>query len=462
VKQTVGAKRGRRGIRVVVAVVIMALAYAGWRSLSVGPAPVITITTDRPAIGPATKVTAAFAEERGGLGLVRLELVQGDRAVVLAEQRFSRPSVFALGIGETTPEATLETTVGSKTQAWLQEGAAVLRATADRMAGPLRGPVPVVAETRLPVRLHPPRLEVLSSQHYVEQGGAGVVVFRVGSGTARSGVRAGSVESLSYPLPGGPSGERFTLYAIPWTLETADIRAFAEDDAGNRVEIPFVNGFKPVPPSTDTITLGDDFLARVVPAIASQTPGVPANQSLLHQYLYINGEVRKEDLARVHELTRDTAQRFMWSGAFLQMPNTARRANFAEMRTYLYGGRVVDHQTHLGLDLASTANAVVPAANAGRVIFAGWLDIYGNAVIIDHGYGLASLYGHLSSIEVKAGDTVEKGQTIARSGSTGLAGGDHLHLEIFIQGQSVSPLEWLDAHWIAGNVTAKLDTASGQ
>ncbi len=138
------------------------------------------------------------------------------------------------------------------------------------------------------------------------------------------------------------------------------------------------------------------------------------------------------------------------------MTNSALKANFAQTRSYLYDGREVDRQTHLGLDLASTAHAPVPAPNSGRVVFAGWMTLYGNAVIIDHGYGLMSLCGHLSTIETAEGDLLERGQIIGSSGSTGLAGGDHLHLEIFVHGQSVDPLQWLDGKWIQEKVMAKL------
>ncbi len=333
----------------------------------------------------------------------------------------------------------------------------MVRATADRMAGPLRSGAPVVVEKRMAVLLRPPRLELLSRQHYVRQGGSGVVVFRVGDGVARSGVRAGATESLSFPLPGGGPGERFALFAVPWELDdVGQVRLFAEDAAGNRSELPFVDLFKKAPPRTDTIDLTDDFLARVVPAIASQTPGFDASGSLLDQYLRINGEERRAVLAKIAALAKDTQAAFLWRGAFLQMPDTQRRAGFAESRTYLYHGKAVDHQTHLGLDLASTEHAPVPAANSGRVVFAGWLVIYGNAVIVDHGYGLMSLYGHMSAISVKPGDVVAKGQQLGNSGSTGLAGGDHLHLEIFVQGKSVNPLEWLDEHWIRDNIANKI------
>ncbi len=439
-------------------VIVVVVTVGLWGALRQGPAPEIAIGTERPALGAgATRVQARFSVPKGGLGAIRLELTQGDRTVVLAERAFPRPGAYSPLSSGVTNQATLEATAGRATQDWLKEGEATLRATADRMAGPLRSHALVVAEKRLAVLLRPPRLELLSRQHYVRQGGAGVVVFRVGATATRSGVRAGEVESLSFPLPGGQAGDRFCLFAIPWQLgDGAGIRLFAEDDAGNRVEQPFVDLFKPSPPFTDTITLTDEFLQRVVPAIESETPGLDTSGSLLDRYLRINGGLRKVDLAKIAEVAKGSQPGFLWSGAFEQMPDTERRARFAENRTYVYGGKAVDHQTHLGLDLASNAHAPVPAANSGTVLFAGWLGIYGNAVIIDHGYGLMSLYGHMSSLAVKPGDAVNKGQTIGASGATGLAGGDHLHLEIFLQGHSVDPMEWLDAHWIRDNIATKL------
>jgi murein DD-endopeptidase MepM/ murein hydrolase activator NlpD len=454
---TLGNAPRRRGRRIVVLLALVAVGYLLWGALRRGPAPSVVIESNRPAIGQATKVTARFAEGWGGLGAIRLELVQGERSVVVAERRFDRRGPCSPTRGTFTARAELSATVGRATQDWLKEGDAVLRASADRMAGPLRSAAPVVVEKKLQVRLRPPRLELLSRQHYVRQGGSGAVVFRVGEGAVRSGVRAGTVESLSYPLPGGGNGERFCLFAIPWELSEAEqVRLFAEDAAGNRTELPFVDIFKKEPPRTDTLELTDAFLEKVVPAIASQTPGFDTSGSLIDQYLRINGEQRREVLARIAALAGDSEPHFLWQGAFVQMPNSQRRAGFAETRTYVYHGATVDHQTHLGLDLASTEHAPVPAANSGRVVFAGWLVIYGNAVILDHGYGLMSLYGHMSAIDVKVGETVRKGQELGRTGSTGLAGGDHLHLEIFVQGKSVNPLEWLDEHWIRDNIGTKV------
>jgi murein DD-endopeptidase MepM/ murein hydrolase activator NlpD len=86
------------------------------------------------------------------------------------------------------------------------------------------------------------------------------------------------------------------------------------------------------------------------------------------------------------------------------------------------------------------------------VKFAGDLGIYGNTVIIDHGLGLMSLYGHLSMINVTEGQTIRQGKIIGKSGSTGLAGGDHLHMSILVHGHEVSPLYWWDSKWVKINV----------
>jgi murein DD-endopeptidase MepM/ murein hydrolase activator NlpD len=131
-------------------------------------------------------------------------------------------------------------------------------------------------------------------------------------------------------------------------------------------------------------------------------------------------------------------------------------AAFADFRTYLYNGQAVDHQTHLGFDLAVLQHTPVLAANDGRVVHTGFFGIYGNVVILDHGCGLQSLYAHLSGFDVKEGDEVKRGQVIAHSGQTGLAAGDHLHFTMLLDGIAVNPVEWWDAHWIHDRIEAKL------
>ena len=150
----------------------------------------------------------------------------------------------------------------------------------------------------------------------------------------------------------------------------------------------------------------------------------------------------------------------LWSGPFSQLTNSKVEANFADARTYVYKDETIDHAYHLGFDLSVTKRYPVEAANSGIVAFVGDLGIYGNTVILDHGLGLATLYSHLSSIDVKPGEPIKKAQILGRTGETGLAAGDHLHYGVYLNGIAVLPLEWWDEKWLRDNVYPKLESST--
>lgn len=100
-------------------------------------------------------------------------------------------------------------------------------------------------------------------------------------------------------------------------------------------------------------------------------------------------------------------------------------------------------QHHDGIDIAAPRGAPIHAAKAGRVIFAGWYYGYGRAIIIDHGGGLTTLYGHTSKLLASNGQAVQAGEVIARVGCTGHCSGSHLHFEIRVNGKAVNPLKYL-------------------
>ena len=127
-------------------------------------------------------------------------------------------------------------------------------------------------------------------------------------------------------------------------------------------------------------------------------------------------------ISKIAEVCRNTDPKIHWQGDFLRLPKSATRAKFADHRTYIYKGREIDRQVHLGFDLASVAHSPIPAANTGIVIFAEPLGIYGKTVIVDHGFGLFSMYSHLSHIGVKVGDRLAKGDILGRTGSHRIGG----------------------------------------
>ena len=172
-------------------------------------------------------------------------------------------------------------------------------------------------------------------------------------------------------------------------------------------------------------------------------------------YIKVNRDLRKENVAKLFEFAKKTSPRMLWEGTFLRLPNAAPRAGFGDGRSYMYKNQKIDEETHLGVDLASLENAQIPAANHGKVIFTGFFGIYGNAVILDHGWGLQTIYSHMSQISVKEGDEVKRGAIIGNTGATGLAAGDHLHFGVALQGIEIQPIEWWDPHWIKDNITSK-------
>ncbi len=448
----------RRLGRWLVLPLLLAAPFGLFVALRAGAPPRIEIAPQLPAIGKRTPVEIAVTEPKRGVTWITVELVQGERAVELARREHAPRPAWAFW-GPAAESERLVVEVGKETVPDLTAGRAVPRVQAWPARALLRRGRPSVEEVELPVLLTPPTLAVLSTQHYPTVGGAEVVVYRAGETASRDGVAAGDWFFPGHDLPGG-SGERFALFAVPHDLEDpARVRLVAEDVVGNRAERAFVDRLLPARFRADRLEVRDEFMQRVTAEIEAQTPGLDAAGSLLDRYLRINREVRAANAARLHELADGSADSFLWRQPFLAMPNAERMAGFGDRRTYLYGGREVDRQDHLGIDLASVAGAPAPAANDGVVVLAEYLGIYGNAVVVDHGYGLATVYAHLSAIDIAVGDRVARGQSVGRTGQTGLAGGDHLHFGVLLAGLPVDPEEWWDPGWIRDRLDRKLAAA---
>ena len=347
----------------------------------------------------------------------------------------------------------------------LQQGTAKVVIVATRTSFLRLRNVSTETSKEIQVRLEPPRIAVLSSKHYLNHGGAEFVIYRATPADVESGVRVGDVEYRGYPASGAgiPNADPTTKVAFFALLHDqplqAPIVAFARDAAGNEAKASFIDDVFEKPFRKSRIPVDDRFFGRVVPEILAHSPDVKVDapaSDLLAGFLKVNGDVRRLNGEHIASLVKDSPAELLWKGPFVQLGNSQVEAAFADARTYVYNGKDVDLQTHLGFDLAVTANVPVLAANAGKVVNADWLGIYGNCVIIDHGMGVFSLYGHLSSIDVKVGDSVTKGQTLGRSGMTGLAAGDHLHFTMLVAGHPVNPVEWWDPHWIQDRVDRKL------
>jgi murein DD-endopeptidase MepM/ murein hydrolase activator NlpD len=306
------------------------------------------------------------------------------------------------------------------------------------------------------IDLTPPTLEVLSTQHVARLGGTQCAVYRVGPDAVTSGIQ---IRGDVYPGVAGlfqDAGLRAALFPLPQDAPDVRPAVVAADAAGNPRTVSLAVDVRRRAFADKSLDLSDEFLARKVPELLAEN-GLRPSGDLVADYLRINRELRATTEVRVRTLCRDSAPKVLWRGAFLRLPNAAPLSGFADRRAYSYQGKVIDHQTHLGFDLASLRGSPVPAANTGRVVHAGPLGIYGSTVILDHGLGLFSLYGHLSTLGVAAGAEVARGDVLGTTGETGLAGGDHLHFSVMIHGTHVDPTEWWDGHWIHDQIELRLN-----
>jgi murein DD-endopeptidase MepM/ murein hydrolase activator NlpD len=453
-------ERGRAAgcfLRTLLVLALLVVIVALFATFYTGTEPKVAVQSKLKGIGRRTPIQIRI-EDPQRVSKVKVDVVQGADVQTVAERELQPRSAWSFG-GAPPVEMTVD--VGRETVKGLRTGTAKVRVTAEREGTWLRRPSPTVSEVELPVRLSPPTLQVQSTFHYTAQGGSELVVYRVGEGAVRDGVQAGSWWFPGFAVPGSnDKQQRFAFFALPYDLgDPSGIRLIAIDDVGNRAEAGFIDKFTPRPPKTDTIEVSDKFMNKVVPEIMSQTPEVADQGNLLANYLEINRNLRKKNAETLIELGRKSEQKFLWSEPFLPMMNAAIKAAFADRRTYVHNGKPVDQQDHLGFDMASVERDAIRASNSGKVVLARYFGIYGNAVVIDHGYGIQSLYGHLSSIAVKEGDVVKRDQELGRSGQTGLAAGDHLHFTMLLQGLAITPVEWWDPHWIQDRIKRKLGSA---
>jgi|UniRef100_A0A7V6A0W7 hypothetical protein len=297
------------------------------------------------------------------------------------------------------------------------------------------------------VSLVPLRVNFVAASHLIVDGGAALVVYQVNKPPKESGVRIENHLFRGYPVPKGPAGQYAAFVAIPLNAPPSlPVEIIARGGAGNEVKQNINLRVYPKRWRHDKMNLSDGFLQQITAKFPESNQGDP-----LKTYLYINRKVRQANHDKVRQVCATTQPAPLWVGAFQRFMGKP-MARFGDQRTYVYQNKDVDEQIHLGEDLASLLNSPVPAANNGVVALAEPLGIYGNAVIIDHGMGVFSMYGHLSRIDVKAGEQIEKGKPVGLTGTTGLAGGDHLHYSVLIDGYFVNPVEWWDPHWFKDQV----------
>ncbi|MFZ5448779.1 MAG: M23 family metallopeptidase [Thermodesulfobacteriota bacterium] len=403
--------------------------------------PTVALKTPLEVVGAKTGLIVTAADQDSGLKEVKVTFTQGGQSRLVLDRTFPPGG----GKGETVD---LPVTLEPKALGF-QEGKATLTAQVrDRSWSNLFRGRTASLTREVTVDLVPVHLTFQGVSHLLHAGGTGVICYRLNKEVKESGVQVGGRLYQGFPNPKGAKGDYVVLFPVPQEGPNAfQVELLARPSlGGNDIKQTVSLKSKPRKWRHDSINLSDSFLRQVASKLS-----VPNPNDLLGSYLEVNRNMRKLNHETFNKVCSRSSPQPLWTGAFQRFYGKP-MARFGDRRAYLYQGKTVDQQTHLGEDLASLVNSAVYAGNNGVVVFAEPLGIYGDTVILDHGLGVFSSYSHLSKINVKVGDKVQKGAVLGQTGVTGLAFGDHLHLSINLQGEFVDPLEWWDPHWLKDQV----------
>lgn len=437
----------KMGIYVALIVIVLLVATGGWLYFADyldREKPLIRLDQDIIAIGKSKDIGITFSDAHSGLSHLKVEIVQNNKAHLLAQEALPSRGVKQKAIQIKVDTAALQ----------LKNGPAIIQITA--IDASLFKNDALWAQ-QIKIDTVPPNIEVLNTVNYINQGGTGFIAYRTSKPTASTGVYVDDRFAQGYTILINNRPVSVAYFALPIDASggKTKIAIFARDDAGNEAKISLPCQIKAKKFRADKLNLGDSFLQQKMPEFQAMVPQLQ-NKPPKDVFAYINTQMREENTKMIQTICVKSMNKKLWEGVFVRMQNAKPMAMFGDQRTYMVDGKPFGNSIHLGVDLASTAHAPIEAANNGVVVFAGPLGIYGNTVIIDHGLGLFSLYGHLSSLDTAVGKSVKKSDKIGLSGLTGLAGGDHLHFSILVNGQFVNPVEWWDPHWIQDNIDKKM------
>lgn len=424
---------------VLIAAVIAALAYGGAMYFTDRQGPQLALEPSSGAVNLTRELNVTVRDLSGIRTLQVVAVQNGKSATLVSQSPEDKPESLELAF--------------NLADAGLKEGSFEITVTAIDTAIYNFGKGNAASSSfSLALDTKPPSIAVQSGAHNLNQGGSGLVAYTVSEDAVKTGVTVGE---RFFPGYRQDTGTTLAFFAFPYDVNLEDFEPviMAVDEAGNEAKAGFRHHANARKFKSDIINIPPSFLQSKMPQFRDRFPDAKDDLAL---FLVVNNELRKQNRAYHLELASKTSPAPLWSGTFIRLPNSARMASFGDHRTYYFDGEEIDQQTHLGIDLASVEAADVPAANAGVAIYAGEFGIYGQTVVVDHGLGLMSLYGHLRQINVAEGETVTKGQILGKTGTTGLAGGDHLHLGMYVSGVPVNPIEWWDQHWIDVNVMDRI------
>ncbi len=318
-------------------------------------------------------------------------------------------------------------------------------------------------EFELTIDRKKPLAQIISNSYNIKRGGSAAVVVEVSDKYLKQMYISFNSEYKFKLIPF--MKKDFYVAIIAWPIEIEKfnrVNLIAIDKANNKTVTKVPLYIKSLKIKHDNVNISKKFINKVsIPILQKSDYIIPSTN--IDIFIKQNKELRAQNIDTIKKISLKNMSKEMVFKykikPFKRLKGSRTFAGFADRRQYFYEKNKIDEAWHLGIDWASIKHAPIQVSNKGHVIFNGFLGIYGNTLIIDHGLGLQSLYAHTSKFHVKLQDEVKAGETIANTGSTGAVFGDHLHFGMLVQGIEVNPLEWMDKNWIKTRITNILDEA---
>lgn len=304
----------------------------------------------------------------------------------------------------------------------------------------------------------------LITSYGITKGGSALAIFKADDTNLAELYIDTNFDKKYYPTKFYKEGYYAVLVAWPLKEDRFSAHVVAIDKAGNKSVSKLSFFLKNRKYRESYLEAKESFINGKIAELAEDRPQKTATLSPTEKLDFVNRIYRDENDAVIKEITSKVDSNLIQSfdiKPFYPLRNGKVVGSFGDHRYYYYQDKtnVISEAYHLGLDLASIKMDEIRITNPGVCVYANYNGIYGNSLIVYHGLGLYTLYSHCSSIMFKRGDLIRANEVGARTGATGLALGDHLHVSILVQGEFVRPAEWMDSKWIQANITDVINGA---
>ena len=405
----------------------------------------------------AASISLTASDNSSGLDEVVVRISQKNQPIELARKSFQAGPIL---------NDTVEFKVDSR-ELGLKEGNAELQVLAfDKALWNNGARLSAIVE----VNFSKPQITALSPQQNGVLGGTEMVFYRVaGKPPDAHGVLSQGTLYDGFHAGGWNDGFKnrssvyLALYPMPASFDDSkeQMRVIARDNLGNSASGSFNYRIKQRRWSSYRAALSSQRGQAIKDELASYAAreklAYKDSADLVTDLKSLLKILALSDEGFIGTALSETSSKRSWKEAFLTPVSATPTNSAGDQRIVYLDDKELVRGTSAGVRFPVSKRTPVVASNTGTVVFIGTLGLLGNTIVIDHGFGLATVYGHLSNVGVQRGASVQRGQEIGSTGNTGFAQSEEVYFETRVHGVPVSPNEWWDQSWVTDHIDNKVN-----